>query len=315
MDLARRKGLTQEVVVSPKRASQLLPDGTSAFGPQLSQPETVVLHSVGLPQVQLGDREIADSPPELAGDEVGLQEGEAVRKAFNLHSHPSLLRLLQQQQQQSQTNSLMSACGLEPRSNSEVVGHSSQASQEAGSITHSSSMSRIGSMNGLAPEVATAREMAGNPSGTLASSVPAAAQQPGYMQYWGPANHSAPLPNHAAPPRGASGSPFLGRPPAGGPYGGAAVVGEPFAQSGAAALQREALSRVSHHTSTSAIVHNTSTSCACLLAGPAEYELQVSHTTARAAVCHSRHMYRSVVFIVAVIQGHRVAVTSCCTNM
>ncbi|DBA75326.1 TPA: Selenocysteine insertion sequence-binding protein 2 [Trebouxia sp. C0004] len=232
MDLARRKGLIQEVVVSPKRASETLADANSAFSPQLSHPETVVLHSVELPQVQLGDREIADSPPEKAGDEAAPQNGRDLPKPLELRSHPSLLQL---PQQQPQTNSLMTECGLEPCS--ETVRPSSRGSPDLGGI--SQSMSRIGSMNRLPPEVATAREMAGNRLGSATPSAAAVSQQPGYMHYWGSTNNSAPLPHRAMPLGVTSRNPSLG--PSGmSPYVGASAVGAPFAHT---SLQRESLTQ------------------------------------------------------------------------
>jgi len=243
MDLARRKGLIQEVVVSPKRASKTLADANSAFGPQLSQPETVVLHSVELPQVQLGDREIADSPPEKAGDEAAPQNCGDLPKPLDLRAHPSVLQLQQQQQQQPQMNSLMTECGLEPRSNSETVRPSSRGSPDLAGISPSMSMSRIGSMNRLVPEVATAREMAGNRLGSATPSVPAASQQPGYMHYWGSTNNSAPLPHQAMPLGVTSRNPSL-EPSGTSPYVGASAVGAPFAHT---SLQRESLTQVSHH--------------------------------------------------------------------
>lgn len=241
MDLARRKGLIQEVVVSPKRASKALPDADSAFGPQLSQPETVVLHSVELPQVQLGDREIADSPPEKAGDESAPQTGGDLLKRLDLRSHPSLLQLQQQQQQQPQTNSLMTECGLEPRSNSETVRPSSRSSPDMAGISQSMSMSRIGSMNRLAAEVATAGEMAGNRLGSATPAVAAASQQPDYMHYWGSGNNSAPLTHQAMPLGVTSRNPSL-EPSGTSPYVGASAVGAPFAHT---SLQRESLTQVS----------------------------------------------------------------------
>ena len=243
MDLARRKGLIQEVVVSPKRASKTLADANSAFGPQLSQPETVVLHSVELPQVQLGDREIADSPPEKAGDESAPQNAGDLPKSLDLRTHPSLLQLQQQQQQQQlQTNSLMTECGLEPRTNSETVRPSSRGSPDLAGISQSMSMSRIGSMNRLAAEVATAGEMAGNRLGSATPSVAAASQQPGYMHYWGSANNSAPLPHQAMPLGVTFRNPSL-EPSGASPYVGASAVGAPFAQT---SLQRESLTQVGH---------------------------------------------------------------------
>ena len=161
MDLARRKGLIQEVVVSPKGASKSLANANSVFGPEMSQPETVVLHSVELPQVQLGDREIADTPPEKAGNEDHAANGSHLPKS--LESHPSLLQL-QQEQSQAMTNRLMSECGLEPRSHSESVAQSSRNSPEIESI--SQSLSRISSLNGFPPDSALAREMAGTRSGS-----------------------------------------------------------------------------------------------------------------------------------------------------
>ncbi|DBA81301.1 TPA: Selenocysteine insertion sequence-binding protein 2 [Trebouxia sp. C0005] len=238
MDLARRKGLIQEVIVSPKRASKTLADANSAFGPQLSQPETVVLHSVELPQVQLGDREIADSPPEKAGDEAAPLRGVDLPKPLDLRSHPSLLQL-QQQQQQPQTNSLMTKCGLEPRSNSETVWPTSRGSPDLTGISQSMSMSRIGSMNRLAAEVATAGEMAGNRLGSATPSVATASQQPGYMHYWGPTNNSALLPHQAMPLGVTSRNPSL-EPSGTSLYVGASAVGAPFAHT---SLQRESLSQ------------------------------------------------------------------------
>ena len=260
MDLARRKGLIQEVV-SPKRASKTLADANSAFGAQLSQPETVVLHSVELPQVQLGDREIADSPPEKAGDEAAPQISGDPPELLDLRSHPSLLQL-QQQQQQPQTNTLMTECGLEPRSNSETVRPSSRGSPELAGISQSMSMSRIGSMNRLAAEVATAGEMAGNRLGSAAPSMVAASQQPGYMRYWGSTNNSAPLPHQAMPLGVTSTNPSLET----SGYVGASAVGTPFAHS----LQRESLTQVSH----SAIMHGVADACSSF---PEKSESQTCH--------------------------------------
>jgi hypothetical protein len=255
MDLARRKGLIQEVVVSPKRASKTLADANSAFGPQLSQPETVVLHSVELPQVQLGDREIADSPPEKAGDESAPQNGGELPKPLDLRSHPSLLQL-QQQQQQPQTNSLMTECGLEPRSNSETVRPSSRGSPDLAGISQSMSMSKIGSMNRLAAEVATAGEMAGNRLGSATPSVAAASQQPGYLHYWGSANNSAPLP-HQAMPLGVTSRNLSLEPSGASPYVGASAVGAPCVHT---SLQRESLTQVSDL----AIMHGLANACSSI---------------------------------------------------
>jgi len=248
MDLARRKGLIQEVVVSPKRASRAPADANSAFDPQLSQPETVVLHSVELPQVQLGDREIADTPPEKAVDEGAAQDGGKLPKPLDLRSHPSLLQLQQQQQQQqSQTSRLLSECGLEPRSNSETVAQTSQGSADLAAI--SQSLSRISSMNRLTPDLVLAKEMAGSRSGSQTPSASAAAQQAGYMPYWGLTNSSAALPNQAMPVGATSRSSSLGgQTPVGlGGYMGGPATNAPLEQNGVAAIQRQALSQVSRH--------------------------------------------------------------------
>lgn len=54
MDLAYRKGLIQEVVVSPRKVSESAVKPDSPFGTQSSsQPENVILYSVELPQVQI----------------------------------------------------------------------------------------------------------------------------------------------------------------------------------------------------------------------------------------------------------------------
>lgn len=229
VELARRKGLIQEVEVSPKRASLGQNGASSAFGePQTSQPETVVLHSVELPQVQLGDREIADSPPERVGDEEAVSNGGKLTKSFNLNSHPSLLQLQQQQQQQrqqSQTNKLMTQCGLEPRSDSAHTARSSQSlnlSQAPHAMPDSS-------MNSFQPAASLAQEVAGDRAGLGTASSSAGAMLPGYMPWWGMTNSSAPLPNQATPLAQASRSLPLRQNPAMGNYiGGAPVpIGRP----------------------------------------------------------------------------------------
>ena len=185
MELARRKGLVQEVVVSPKQSAQSSADPASAFGAQLSQPETVVLHSVELPQVQLGDREMVDSPPEKAGEHP--HNG----GSLGAQSHPSLPPF-QRHREQTATNSLITECGLEPRSHSESVLPSARASPEQNGAKQSPL-----SQHGLVPEFSQTSEMAGSRSGSVSAA--AAPQQPGYAAYWGLTHGSAPLPNQGMP--------------------------------------------------------------------------------------------------------------------
>ena len=219
VELARRKGLIQEVEVSPKRASLGQNGASSAFGePQTSQPETVVLHSVELPQIQLGDREIADSPPERVGDEEAVSNAGKLTKSLNLNSHPSLLLLQQQQQQQqrqqSQTNKLMTECGLEPRSDSS---HTTRSSQSLSSSQAPHVMPDSG-MSSFQPVASPAQEVAGDRAGLVTASLSAGAMQPGYMPWCGMTNSSAPLPNQAAALAQASRSLSLGQSPAMGHY-------------------------------------------------------------------------------------------------
>ena len=238
MDLARRKGLIQEVEVSPKRGGRSATK--SAFGaPQTTQPETVALHSIELPQVQLGDREIADSPPEKAGDAEAAGVGGNAAKPFNLHTNPTPLQQQQQQQQQQrqqcQTDKLLTECGLKPQGDSS---HSPRSSQMLStpkafhSVPDSSnhSMGRINSMSNFLPHLTQVPDVAGNSS--VAASSSASSLPPGYMPWWGMTNSSAPLPNQATAQAQASGSLPLGHNPAMGPYlGGAPMpVGPPKAQ-------------------------------------------------------------------------------------
>ena len=237
MDLARRKGLIQEVEVSPKKGGRSATK--SAFGdPQTTQPETVALHSIELPQVQLGDREIADSPPEKAGDAEAAGVGGKAAKPFNLHTNPTLLQQQQQQQrQQSQTDKLMTECGLKPQDD---LSHSLRSSQMLStpkpfhSVPDSSnhSMGRINSMSNFPPHLTQVPDVAGNSSAPVAASSSASSLPPGYMPWWGMTNSSAPLPNQATAQAQASGSLPLGHNPAMGPYlGGAPMpVGPPKAQ-------------------------------------------------------------------------------------
>ena len=240
MDLARRKGLVQEVEVSPKRGGRSAT--TSAFGdPQTTQPETVALHSVELPQLQLGDREIADSPAEKAGDAEAAAANSVVggkaAKPVNLHTNLSLLQLQQQQQhqqqqrQQSQTDKLMTQCGLKPRDDSSHSMRSSQAhmlsaSQPSRTMPDSSShsMGRINSMSNFPPHSSQGPDMAGNSSASVAASSSASALLPGYMPWWGMSNSSAPLPHQATALAQASRSLPLGHNPAVNPYLGGAPV-------------------------------------------------------------------------------------------
>ena len=197
VELARRKGLIQEVEVSPKRASQGQARASSAFGnPQTTQPETVVLHSVELPQVQLGDREIADTPPEKAAEEATAKDGKSLTKSLNLSSHPSLVQLQRQQQQerqQSQATNLMTECGLEPRSDSLPTARSSQSLSSSQVPQATPDLTSLNSSMTSFPPHPT-QEMAGSRSGSLAA---ATAVPPGYMPWWGLTNSSAPLPNQA----------------------------------------------------------------------------------------------------------------------
>ena len=223
LDLARRKGLIQEVQVSPKKGGKAGPK--SAFGePQTSQPETVALHSVELPQVQLGDREIADSPPEKAGDAEATRTSAKPAKPLNLHSNPSLFQLHPQQRQQSQTDKLMTQCGLKPREDSSDSLRHSQTSSTSQPFSllpepsSSHSMGRISSMSNfplhasqLPPDMAGSRS-----ASVVAASSAAALGPPGYMPWWGATNSSAPLPDQATAL--ASRSLPLGHNPAVGPY-------------------------------------------------------------------------------------------------
>ena len=235
LDLARRKGLIQEVQVSPKKGGKAGPK--SAFGePQTAQPETVALHSVELPQVQLGEREIADSPPEKAGDAEATRATAKPAKPINLHSNPSLLQLhhqqqqQQQQRQQSQTDKLMTQCGLKPRDDSsDSLRHSqtssgSQPFSMMPEVPSSHSMGRISSMSNfplhasqLPPDMAGSRS-----ASVVAASSAAALGPPGYMPWWGASNSSAPLPDQATAL--VSRSLPLGHNPAVGPYMGLASV-------------------------------------------------------------------------------------------
>lgn len=196
VDLARRKGLIQEVVVSPKRASQGRAGATSAFGePQTTQPETVALHSVELPQVQLGDREIADSVPQAAADAAGC--GGKPLKPLSLQSNASQLQQQQQRQrQQSQTDKLMTQCGLQPRDDSSHPLRSSQvlsASQPSLTAPESSTHS----MSNFPPHPSQVPEMAGMRSASATASSSAAGVPPDYMPWWGIANSSRALPSRS----------------------------------------------------------------------------------------------------------------------
>ena len=238
MDMARRKGLIQEVEVSPKRGGRSATK--SAFGePHSTQPETVALHSVELPQVQLGDREIADSPPEMAGDAEAGGVGGKAAKPFNLHTNPSLLQLQQQQQQrqQSQTDKLMTQCGLKPQDDSSHSLRSSQmlsASKPFGAMPDSSShsMGRINSMSNFPPHSPQVPNIARNSSVSMAPSSSTSSLPPGYMPWWGMTNSSAPLPNQATVQAQASRSLPVGHNPAMSPYlsGAPMPAGPPRAQ-------------------------------------------------------------------------------------
>lgn len=231
LDLARRKGLIQEVQVSPRKGGKA--GAQSAFGePQTSQPETVALHSVELPQVQLGDREIADSPPEKVGDAEAIRATAKAAKPLSLHSNPSLLQLQQQQQQrqQSQTDKLMTQCGLKPRDDSSDSLRHTQTSSASQSFpimpeaSSSHSMGRISSMSNFPLHASQLPpDMAGSRSASAAAASPTAALgPPGYMPWWGATNSSAPLPNQATAL--ASRSLPLGHNPAVGPYMGLSSV-------------------------------------------------------------------------------------------
>lgn len=193
MDLARRKGLVQEVVVSPKRASQGQAGAKSVFGePQTTQPETVALHSVELPQVQLGDREIADLVPQTAGDAPGV--GGKPSRSLSLHPNTSQL----QQQRQSQTDKLMTQCGLQPREDSSHPLRNSQVlSASQPSLTGQDSSSH--SMGNFSPHPSQLPDMAGSRSASLTTSSTAAGLPPGYMPWWGIPNASGAFASRSLP--------------------------------------------------------------------------------------------------------------------
>ena len=235
MDLVRRKGLVQEVEVLPKRGAKSATK--TAFGdPQTTQPETVALHSVELPQVQLGDRELADLPSEKAGDAEAAGVGGKAAKPFNLHTKSSLLQQ-QQQRQQSQTDKLMTECGLKPVDHSSHSLRGSQrlsASKPFGAMPDSSnhSMGRINSMSSFPSHSSQVPDIAGNSSASVATSSSASSLPPGYMQWYGMTNSSAPLPNQATGQAQVSRSLPLGHNPAASPYlgGGPMPAGPPRAQ-------------------------------------------------------------------------------------
>lgn len=194
MDLARRKGLVQEVVVSPKRASQGQAGAKFVFGePQTTQPETVALHSVELPQVQLGDREIADLVPQTAGDAAGV--GGKLSRSLSLHSNTSQL---QQQQRQSQTDKLMTQCGLQPREDSShSLRNSQMLSASQPSLTAQDSSSH--SMSNFSPHPSQVLDMAGSRSASVTTSSAAAGLPPGYMPWWGISNSSEAFSSRSLP--------------------------------------------------------------------------------------------------------------------
>ena len=140
MNLAHRKGLIQEVVVSPKRVPQALAEANSLFGTQTtSQPENVVLHSVELPQVQLGDREVADPAPEDGDPEQ--QTRQRVPQTLDLPAHPALLHLQQQR--------------MQPH----LLTNSGTHSAPLGDVASQQAVSRINSLSSLSSENLRASEL------------------------------------------------------------------------------------------------------------------------------------------------------------
>lgn len=168
MNLAHRKGLIQEVVVSPRRVPQTLAEHNSPFATHnSSQPESVILHSIELPQVQLGDREVADSAPQDGGSEQTTRRG--VPQNLDLPVHPSLLHLQQQQMQQS----------LQPH----ILTSSGTHSMPLGDSASQRGVSRINSLNSLSSEYLKASER--EASNQAAAAAAMHAQQSSGMTQWG----------------------------------------------------------------------------------------------------------------------------------
>ena len=164
MNLAHRKGLIQEVVVSPNRVPQALAGANSLFGTQTtSQPENVVLHSVELPQVQLGDREVADSAPEDVDPEQ--QTRQRVPQTLDLPAHPALLHLQQQH--------------MQPH----LLTNSGTHSAPLGDVASQQAVSRINSLSSLSSEYlrASEREL----SNHAAAAAALQAQHSSTMPQWG----------------------------------------------------------------------------------------------------------------------------------
>ena len=150
MNLAQRKGLMQEVIVSPRKASQTHSDANPAFpGQSSSQPESVLLHSVELPQVQLGDPEVADSTPEGEAEAGGPSKGAQMGLPYslqNLQAHPSLLQLQQRQQsQQPLPHTRDSRSHLHPSSGTHSAPLSGLPTHQASSAAHLSTLSSLSS--------------------------------------------------------------------------------------------------------------------------------------------------------------------------
>lgn len=166
MNLAYRKGLMQEIIVSPKKATASSIEPNSAFGTHSSsQPESVMLHSVELPQVQLGDREVADSAPEDADQEQKATQHGPHTPA--LSANPSLLHLQQHQMQQA----------LQPH----LVTSSSTHSAPLNNAPHQQGMNRINSLSSLSSEYLRAREHKASNSAAAAEH----AQHSAGMAEWG----------------------------------------------------------------------------------------------------------------------------------
>ena len=150
VNLAQRKGLMQEVTVSPRKVSQTHSDANPAFPAQSSsQPESVLLHSVELPQVQLGDPEVADSTPEGEAEAGGPSKGPQMGLPYslqNLQAHPSLLQLQQRQQsQQPLPRTRDSQTHLHPSSGTHSAPLSGRPPHQASSAAHLSSLSSLSS--------------------------------------------------------------------------------------------------------------------------------------------------------------------------
>ena len=168
MNLAHPKGIMQEVVVFSRRPPQALADPSSVFGAQsISQPESVVLHSVELPQVQLGDREDAESFPENGDTKQKTRQG--VSQTLDLPAHPALLHLQQQRLQQSLQPHILTSSGAHSAPLNDA------ASQRA--------VSRINSLSSLSSEYLRASKREGSSQAATAAALQA--QQSSSMSQWG----------------------------------------------------------------------------------------------------------------------------------